>query len=292
MSRQGTIVEPTVDGQIMFNGFALGKNTAYSWVELNGWDDMPGIDSGNRPRPGTHGSWAGTKYYQERIITLSGRIKGEVAGYAALVAALRRATALPEDDAEYPLVVRKDGVSEVSWAVCTSRVIPNNSEYRVGLGQYALQFVASDPNIYSSQTAAPVVMTAGTGGDGLEFPLDFPLDFGTSATPSSATAVNTGEISTPVVIVINGPATDPQIYNASYGKRIGFDLVMTLGETLTIDTAAGTALLDGADRRYLRSADSGPITDFNLKPGINDLTFFVSGADTNTLATVTWYNAR
>ncbi len=112
MSRQGTIVEPAVDGQIMFNGFALGKDTPYSWIELNGWDDMPGIDSGNRPRPGQHGSWAGTKYYQERIITLSGRIEGAVAEYAGLVAALRRATALPEDDAEFPFVVRKDGISE------------------------------------------------------------------------------------------------------------------------------------------------------------------------------------
>jgi len=292
MSRQGTIVEPTVDGQIMFNGFAMGADTPYSWVQLDGWDDMPGIDSGNRPRPGQHGSWAGTKYYQERIITLAGRIKGDPASYAALVSALRRATALPEDDAEFPFVVRKDGISEVSWAVCTSRVIPNNKEYRVGLGQYALQFVASDPNIYSAQPAAPVSMGVGTGSGGLVFPLVFPLDFGTPAKPATATAVNTGETSTPTVIVINGPATNPTLWNATAGKRLGFDLVMVVGETLTIDTAAGTALLDGADRRYLRSADSGPITDFTLKPGNNDLTFFVSGGDSNTLATVTWYNAR
>lgn len=292
MSRQGTIVEPAVDGQIMYNGFALGAGTPYSWVTFDGWDDMPGVDSGNRPRPGAHGSWAGTKYYQERILTLGGRIKGLVADYPGIVSALRRATALPEDDAEFPLVVRKAGVSELSWATCVSRVIPNNKEYAVGLVQYALQFVASDPSIYSAQPAPSVSMGVDTGSGGLVFPLVFPLDFGTPAKPATATAVNEGETATPAVVVIAGPATNPKLWNASTGKRLGFDLVMVVGETLTIDTAAGTALLDGADRRYLRSDDSGPISDWTLKPGDNDLTFFVSGGDSNTLATITWYNAR
>lgn len=289
--RIGSPAALTVDGQISYRDLIMGRSTVYRRVSVTGWRSLPGISSGNAAKPSSHGSWPGPKYAQERVITLTGRVQAPKIGYADVMDALEAATVPPTDDSEYPIVVREAEQSLVAWGVCTQRDIVMDRYYSVGMAPYALQFVCSDPRKYSVATQS-VSMFSSPGSGGLVFPLVFPLNFGTPASPGSAIAINGGSADTPPTITITGPAENPEVVNNTTSKRIGFDVTLAAGDTLTIDVYLGTALLGAADRSGSLSDGTGPIADFELAPGANDLAFFTTTSSDTTKATVTWANAR
>lgn len=282
------------DGQIEWAGTLLGATTAYRWLELTGWEDLPGLDSGSVLRPVRHGAWPGRRYAQERVVTWTATISLPSAlatDFSAAVTAIRRATAVASDETELPLVIRtKGGETLLCYAAVTTRIIPNNPQAGVGRGQLSLQWTASDPRRYGlvERSATIPQPVAGTG---LVYPLVYPLVYGTAAESGARTLTNAGDVATNPVLTVTGPCTTPVVANLTTGRQLEVAVIVAAGEQLVIDTDAGTALLGGADRQGSLTENSVPIEDFELADGDNDLAFRATTFTTGASCAVTWRDA-
>ena len=80
-----------------------------------------------------------------------------------------------------------------------------------------------------------------------KLPMTFPFMLGTSG--SSTTLYNDGDAPAPVQIEINGPITNPQIFNRTTGESMRINRTIDKGEVLRIDTTPGrkSITVEGAD---------------------------------------------
>jgi hypothetical protein len=271
----------------------LGDGTELYVTNLTGWDEMPPVDSGNVARSARHGSWPGRAYAQERIVTVEFDLLPASYDTSALRAAVRAATTISEDATEQALVVRDDdGAALLAWGQVHRRALPMGQGYRRRVEGCAIQWTCADPRRYSL-TEQTVTADAPSAGTGLVFPLTFPLDFGIAATTGTATAANAGQAPAHPLITITGPAVTPRVVNMATGAVLEFDLALVAGESLVIDTNAGTVLLGGTGNRlYALTAASVPVEAFVLAPGDNPLalraaSFPAPGAQLS----VTWRSA-
>jgi hypothetical protein len=271
----------------------VGDGTEFFVSDLQGWDEMPPIDSGNVPRAGRHGSWAGRAYAQERTVTVEFGLHPESGTTDDLRAYLRSIPSLSESGTESTLVVKdSDGPPLLAWGQLTRRATPMSQGFRRSVTGVAMQWVCSDPRRYSlaehtTEILAPVL----TGFGGLTYPLTYPLDYGPPAETGTDYLTNAGDADTSPLIVIRGPVTRPRVVNQTTGRVLEADLTVAAGEDLVIDTNAGTVLLSGGDRSgSLTSASCGPEV-FTLVPGPNAIslrgTFPVMGS----AVTITWRDA-
>jgi hypothetical protein len=258
------------DGQIEYGGVLFGKGTPYRWKQLDGWEDLPDISTGNAARPGTHGAWPGRALAGERVVTWQGRIKAPPGQFSAAVRALRAATWIGD---EQELVIRALDETLLAYGRVTRRIIPQDLEYRVGSGSFSIQWTCSDPLRYSlteqhAQASIPV-----TTGAGLVYPLVYPLDYGPDPTVSSTvTVVNELGTDTPPRLVVKGPLEGPLIANLATNVQLEYDITLAEVDTLTIDCRTGEVLLNGgADRLYTNTAASVPPEMFTFAKGPNPI---------------------
>lgn len=282
----------TRDGQVQYRGLLMGAGTPYRWRELTGWHGLPEVDSGNTPRPSRHGAWPGRKLAQQRIITLTGPVRCPAAELPDVLDQLEDATVLPDDEQEYPLVVRERDAPLAVWAVCTGREIASGLRMSAGIPTYSLQFVASDPRRYTTfQERATIYPPAASGG--LDFPLVFPLDFGQAGTGGSRILTNRGNTATWPVIDLHGAMGTPRLVNSRTGHQLEIGMQLAPVDVLTIDTYAGTITLNGtADRLYELTSLSGPVQDMYLKPGANDVALTAATWQDSARAQVRWRHAK
>jgi hypothetical protein len=280
----------TADGQIEWGGVLLGTDTAYLWDSLDGWEDLPGIDSGNVSRPAAHGSWSGAKFSQERTVTFGGYVVAP--DVLAAVRDLRRVTAVAGDATELPLVVRTAGETLLAHGAIVGRVLPLPTSV-TEFAQVTLQWLCSDPRRYSLVEKSVALALSAPPVAGLVYPLAYPLDYGADELPNaSATATNELDAPTLPVVVFTGPLTVPRLVNQPAGVMLEFGIELTAADTLTVDCAAGTVLLNGtADRLYTSTPLCSPLANFEIRPGANDLALSAQDFDAGNSATVTWRDA-
>jgi hypothetical protein len=281
------------DGQVQWGGFLLGDNDL-TWTDgITGWDDLPGVDSGNVARPGQPGSWPGQKLPQERIVTWSGVWTPDPATDTGTdLVALRQATTILDGTDEQPLVVRTLGETMVAYGAVTNRALPNDALYSYRGGTLALQWTCADPRRYSiAENVASLSLTVAVGG-GLTYPLVYPLDYGPApVSTSSTTATNAGDAASWPLIAFMGPIVRPSMYNAATGALLEYALTLTSTDVLVIDCRAGTVLLNGVDRAYTRTEACTPVASFLLVKGDNPLTLRAQSWGAGNSASVTWRSA-
>jgi hypothetical protein len=310
MARQGEGV--TVAGELVtqplhvqYGDLLLGPGTPYRWREIEGWEELPALDSGTVLRAGGHGAFPGQLLAQPRTVTLTGLVvRAPVDTLGQVISDLNAATAVVVD--EIPLVVQLDGRGPLMvWARVTRRAVPVGKGYRLGtIVGGAVEFTASDPRRYSvdeqsAQTGLPrpepgLDWTTAPGG------LDWTtapggLDWGAAGVIGSMTANNTGDAPTHPVVEFRGPATMPSLLQQETGAVLEYDLTLAAADVLTIDTAAGTVLLNGsASRLYTATKASVPEGSFVLPPGSTSLVFRSGDPtpDPAALAVVRWRNAH
>ncbi|MCC5580576.1 phage tail family protein [Microtetraspora sp. AC03309] len=246
----------TRDGQLEYDGYLLGGGTPYRLLGLAGWDDTPGVDSGNMPKPAQHGSWPGSKYGQERFVTFTGLLKAPKALMADYVDAFVEGTPISEGAEELPLAIRTlDGVTRLVYGHVINRSLPLDKLYRLGLGQIAVQWVCSDPRRYGID-----IQTADL------------------ARGSSIQVTNIGNTPTHPTLRINGPATNPVFTIVQSGRKLGFNIALGPGEWIDVDCKAGRALWNGETNVLAgRTADSVPPQLFVFPRGVSTLTYAASG---------------
>lgn len=280
------------DGQVEYNGYLLGDNENTFMVSIQGWDDIPGVDSANSLRPSTHGGWSGNKYASQRIVTWEGRFAPLPESWASELRSLRQALSLPSGTQELPLYVRLREETLVAFGALTARALPGDYDYANYGAVLTLQFECSDPRRYSVTEHQSVVGLVVPETAGLVYPLVYPLDYGDPLVPSTTDLLNDGNVNTPVRIIIRGPIENPSIVNQTSGRRLDFDISLTEVDSLTIDTQKGSVLLnDAADRIYTRSLSSSPILSFNLSAGTNSMRILADTWSAGADVTFFWRDA-
>lgn len=278
--------------QIEWRGTLLGHGTPIGWKNLAGWIDLPDMRLDDQPRPFRHGAFAGQQLAQERVITWDFTMYDTGDDFDATVDALRRITAVEEAPDEEPLVIQLSGAKWLCAARITRRLLPVDRGYATHHVAGSLQWVATDPRLYSAgptESASVGLPALGTGG--LVFPLRFPLTFGTGRSGGDVSVTNTGTLTTWPAYVITGPVTGPIISNVGTGQTLAFDPTFTVptGMSVTVDTDAKTVMLGGVNRRSsLVTADwFGLAADTPTNLRFSSVGTFSPSA----LLTVQWRNA-
>jgi hypothetical protein len=273
------------DFQWTFNGATWGDGTALDVVTVAGLD-MPGLRTADSPRSADHGTYVGRDWSEGRTIRMQIEAGGSDA--AALDAAWSQLQAsFVPSQVELPLVFELPGqpTRRVN-ARCRRRGWVIDESYAMGSGSMAVEFYASDPRIYDD-TLTQLSTGLPTISGGLTFPAVAPFVFGTAGAGGDIAASNTGTFAAPWVLVFTGPLVAPSITHTGQGRTLAFTGTLDVGETLVVDSAARTVLLNGTASRYLWLAFGSQW--FTLEPGTNPLQF--SGASGTGTAQITYRSA-
>ena len=245
------------DTEVTWRGLTLGGDSPYIVQSITGWDDLPDTNDLSQPRVRGDGDHVGDLFSQARIVTVSGKIADQV-NRDDLARALKRVTTIRSD--LYDLTVETLGQALTSQARVLRRSLAVGDTYAVGEVPFSLQFRCPDPLRYGpEQTGSTGLPVAG---GGLAWPLFQAgvLDWGAAGTPGQVTVTNDGDHEVGFTFdVVAGPTVGLQQgwEVSAVGQRITYPTAVPAGQTITVDTAAGTVLAEGtADRRdQLTNAD-------------------------------------
>ncbi|MCX4824251.1 phage tail family protein [Streptomyces sp. NBC_01142] len=278
----------TRPGQVQYGELLLGAGTPYRWRGITGWEDLPALDSGTAVRSDAHGAFPGGLLAQARTIGLDGLvIRAPRASVGAVVGALNAGTVPVED--ERPFVAWLDDRGPLlAYARATRRAVPATLGYRLGtITGGALEFVATDPRRYElAARAASSMLPASEAG--LSWPLAWPLSFGAPGSTGAVTAANVGDADTHPVIEFRGPVVRPSLTNIGTGDVLEYDIALAADDVLSIDTAAGTVVLNRtASRIYTATSRSVPEQTFTFPPGTSTLHFRAATGSSDPAASAT-----
>jgi hypothetical protein len=238
------------DGEIEYNGFILGGGQdLYRVTELEGWEDLPNVVSGNTERPTRDGSYSGGKYTEERIVIATVQMADDSPTFAQNLKAFRDATGIVRDGTELPLVVRMRGETLLAYGAVTGRKAPTGL-VGVGVIQFVVRWTCSDPRRYSLDLQGATV------------PLNAPTGLS-----------NDGNSESHPLIYIPGPAENPVLINSTLDRTLAFDLEIPDGELLELDTDNATATLSGESQMSHLTGTSVPVGDFVLGGGTNTIQY-------------------
>lgn len=240
--------------QIEYNGTLFGGyGNTYQIIggSVEGWDDLPALDSANVARPTWHGSWPGRWYAQDRQVTATIAISvGDGGDFAGAVAALRHLLTPPPGETGAPLVIStRDETLMVPEAVVDTRTMPTGS-YHAGWVPVAVRWVCADPRRYNVDRSGVLV------------PADATVDI-----------INAGNVASHPLLRIDGPVVNPSIINTTMGRTLDFLITLNEGERLTIDTDAGNATVGGQSVLSTLTGTSSPVSDFVLERDVNAVTY-------------------
>ncbi|RKN09640.1 phage tail protein [Streptomyces radicis] len=294
----------TQDGQMQWAGLLLGESTPYVGVQLTGWDDLPDMASGTVTMPTQHGAWPGPLLAGVRVLTWDFRIlPRRISDFPRLLARLLAVTGVRQE--EQPLVVQLAGVRRVVFARVTRRALTADRVYTRGEPTGTVVWEASDPRRYEvrqhvARTGLP------TPGEGLRWPLSWPLDWKREGPPTHVrrwsspgagrlVVVNAGDAPTHPVVEFRGPLLRPSLTDMDTGRVLEYATGLRHGDVLTVDTAAGTVLLNGVESRlFTATPRSTPERLFTLEPGTTRFVFNAESGrfDTAASASIVWRSAH
>lgn len=252
--------------QIEYNGTLFGGyGNTYQIIagSVEGWDDLPGMDSSNVARPTWHGSWAGRMLAQERQVTATIAVNiGDNEDFAGAVATLRRLLTPPIDERGGPLVIAtRDEILMSVEAVADTRTMPTGA-YQAGWIPVAVRWICADPRRYNVVRSGRDIPAGGT-----------------------VAISNAGNVASHPLLRLDGPVVNPVITNSTLERTLSFLLTLEEGERLTIDTDSGNATVDGESVLSTLTATSAPVGDFVFERGSNTISFSVdSGGATGMVA--------
>lgn len=281
----------TTDTQIEWNGLLMGKGSWFGYKSLEGWEDLPGMDSANSPRPRSHGAVPGAMYANEKAVTFESQVWPGKAGFPVLRREwLKRMTI---EQVERPLIIRQHGETLVAWGRVTARSAPIDRKFFQGFPIFTVQWTLSDPRRYSMQQFSQMTATPSSEG-GLDWAgglaWDTGLDWGTSS-GGQMLVDNEGNTPAPLKVLFYGPLTAPYAL-ATEEWRMAFDLPLAAGEVLEVDTLQGSVTLNGVNRYHALTSNSDAIEDCTAPEGRTVL-YFTSGDSTDEgRAAVQWRHAH
>lgn len=274
-------------GGVTFNntGAPDANGVAWTFSETKGWFDGAPAKGGVTDRDQNHGVFAERTWRGARLISVTGHVSAPTRRLAsdaqhALASLLAEGTFgdFAVDDPDQGLLtssVRGEGTPNIDW------------DGRCDI-DCMLSFLAPDPLRYGVVVSDSTQFAQDAGGlefdlftDGAGADVGF-LDFGDiGSIDGLVTLENVGPLEAWPTFTVTGPTPDAGFTISSDGRTVGFSRSVPDGLSLVIDTASGTAILDGADySRYLSHREW-----WSVPPGGSATASFspVGGATTATL---------
>jgi hypothetical protein len=279
--------DATGSGAVIPFGATDDLGVEWRYTGLPGWDS-PDVAETAENRTGSDGMWDALNYAGGRIVTIDGHMKAPDA--AALDAAMDRlAGAVPIRGRMVTLTVQESTPKQIS-ARRSGRLMTNKLTDVVA--EYSVALLATDPRKYQVDLQT-VQATLGEVGGGVLLPTSLPLVLPARDVGGEFfTADNAGEYETPPLIRIAGPGRNLGVANLTTGQALVYPFELLTGDELVIDTAVGTAAINGTAYRA-PSPGSTVVARFLLPRGPNRLQMLGARtvADLTPLLTMTWRSA-
>ena len=264
------------DYQLTYNGLTIGDGTSYDIAAISGLS-QPGVRTADVALARRHGLHPGEDFLAGRTVTMTVEVDADdAADMSTKLAALHDAFTVGQPN-EADLTLQIPGVCdglEVTLGCRPRRVdVPVGVEYVwANLPVCTIQLFATDPLFYRSALGFFNVPVSQSGG--LDAPIEAPLVFGGTTTGGLGIATNAGNFDGRLAYVLVGPCTNPRLQNVTTGQAHEFDIELTSGETLLVDTRDRSVLLGGTANRY--EVLTANHEWWELAPGDNDLQYRVS----------------
>jgi hypothetical protein len=247
-----------------------------------GWiTDLTGLDSADvresaDDRAQMDGGAHGRFFYGRRPVTLTGIIgESTVADRNLKITRLMRATDAMSADGQ----MSWSPTGGTSVAIAYRRQQPARISGRVPK-EFQIQLVSADPRIYATTpSAASQAITV------------------TSGTAATLSCTNYGSAPTPPTITLTGPITNPRIQNVPSGPTtinagtLRLDATITAGQTVAIDTAAGTIIRTSDNTNLYGSLNFVGSNWWSLEAGLNTVTVHSGTYGTGAAVSVSWSDA-
>jgi hypothetical protein len=272
-----------LNGGVLINDSTVGL----PFVDV---DKVSGLDSAPyretiRDHEGTDGGFIDAEFEQGRELSIEGTVYADVGTIEFYMDSLK-ANYAPVTS-PIPLVMKAPGVNE--------RVVfvkPRGVRYswdaarRTGMSPIQFLMYAEDPRIYDNVLNNQVIPFGGTATTGFGFNFGFNFGFGVTVPPDGQFVINTGNRPAPAILTITGPVVDPRIINDTDSKTLNFVITLSALDTLTIDLANRTVLLNGSTNRR----NTLQTSDWFLF-GIGSTFIRFGGASGTGTLTVSWRSA-
>jgi hypothetical protein len=276
---------PTLDGQAELRGLLLGRDTSYRLVGFNPWSRT--IRHQRQEHAWQHGGWSGREFTGIGTVTLRVLVDAvDAASWLTAHQALAAAFAPSDEDLELRF---RQGGAEYLVLGRPHPVDPTPDAIGIGKVFTSCVFAALDPRIYSGDLQVVTLgLPSSTGGLVVPFTAPFTIDAVT--TSGRATILNAGTVDTGLVLRIDGPVQEPivRLFTGTATYELAFDLTLTLGQWLDVDTERRTVYLNGTSSRRGLTSGEFPI----LPPGVGaELGFDAAVYDAGALLTASWRHA-
>lgn len=230
---------------------AVDSSGVLWWCEEpDGWRATAAVTPLDRKQFG-HGAFPGDTYLTERVLAFTGSAAAPDAA-TAQAAAQALASAVYSSltgDMQY---THLDESPPKAVFVRAGSAQPKIKFNDPRLFDFQFTLVAPSPfKLGSAVTYGPIRLPSSSGGGpGRTYPRKYPVVYGApGASPPQVGMVipNPGDADADAVYVITGPVPTPQIHLGN-GQYIAFGLTLAATDVLTINTATGTATVNGTNR--------------------------------------------
>lgn len=236
-------------------------------TKINGLDSAPPRTT-ERDHEGTDGGFMDAEFEKGRSVTLEGTVYAVNSAMEPYLDELKANWALSRT--LVPLYFKKPGVTErVLFVKPLGCRYDFDEAARLGQADIQFQAFAEDPRVYNSTLIVSNVSQGEKITTGRSYPKSYPYSYGATPIVVGTYVIVDGNRPTPPVFTFSGPLDNPQIINESTGESLIFDISLTIGDTMVVDTKTRTILVNGENRRSsLRSPNW-----FFLQPGNNYIRF-------------------
>jgi len=283
--------------QAQLGPLRLGPGTPFDFSVLDGVDELPELRTSDEPRPWAHGTWEGDDWADGRTITWTLEVEAVGEASDAALAALRAVMVPTKTGSPVPLwfnLPPMGGLVRWDVKVRRHRLLKDATWVRREGGTQEAQFFAPDPAGYGPGRSASTGFAELAGGLAFDLFTDGQgsttgyLEFGEQGSSGRVDLDNPGNAETWPVLEVAGPSPSAgfEIVDVPTGRRLRYVGVVPAGSVLTIDTAAGSVLLDGvADRSGLLTVrEWAPVP----KQGATSLAFLTLGETTAATLRAVW----
>ena len=258
-------------------------------LELNGQDGLRvvGVDFGFaeprevlNPRAGADGELDETRFHSGRVVSLTLSVTDP--------AKLDELMAYTSPGLRPTLRYRIRGRGR---RMIRLRASDLSRPVEFGVAEVDVQWRAPDGVAESVDLETQLVNPAGDE-DGRSYDLSFDRSWPESQGPGRVEIVNEGSATAYPVFRIYGPLTDPLIENETSGRQLSFDIEVSQGDYLEVDTAARTIRLNGLEVNNRYDTLDFPTSQwFGLRPGTNLIRFAPETSSAPAVCEVRWRGA-
>lgn len=255
------------------DGWTGNATDAYGvdWIvtEETGWSDGAPVRLSVADREGTDGGISGPVLRGAAIISLKGVAMAP--DRATMLAAKDRWRTIARGPAPagYTLTVAEEHLTRQATVKLSDA--PKARDFNSRNFAWEIILRADDPLRYGT---TPITVSTGlpaASETGMTFPLTFPLTFGGAGTGGVLLLNNAGTAASYPVLTIYGPVTNPSVQNLATNRIVEFGLTLAADESLVVDMAAKTVLLNGSANR--RNALLASSSWWAIEPGSNEIRF-------------------